>query len=123
MVNSKDFSDIKNKNIPEEVLNMNIMNHLLPITALILDKSNILLLVGYMVFNAVFNSNSVYIMAASAPIYAFLEFFQPFRKQTLVFTCLQYQFFENNVGKGDITLNEQFLHFPQCFLPVWRTCF
>ena len=29
--------------------------------------------------------------------------------------------FENTVGKGDIARNEQFLHFPQCFLPVWIT--
>ena len=25
------------------------------------------------------------------------------------------------VGKGDIGRNEQFLIFPQCFLPIWRT--
>ena len=25
------------------------------------------------------------------------------------------------VGKGEIAGNEQFLHFSQCFLPVWRT--
>ena len=28
---------------------------------------------------------------------------------------------ENTVGKGEIAHNLQFLHFPQCFLPVWRT--
>ena len=27
--------------------------------------------------------------------------------------------FENTVGKGEIARNEQFLPFPQCFLPVW----
>ena len=27
---------------------------------------------------------------------------------------------ENAVGKGEIALNEQFLLFPQRFLPVWR---
>ena len=27
--------------------------------------------------------------------------------------------FENTVGKGEIAHNEQFLLFPQCFLPVW----
>ena len=37
------------------------------------------------------------------------------------FTCLQYKSFENTVGKGEIARNEQFLLFPQCFLPVWRT--
>ena len=29
--------------------------------------------------------------------------------------------FENTVGIGVIARNEQFLLFPQCFLPVWRT--
>ena len=29
--------------------------------------------------------------------------------------------FENTVGKGEIAHNEQFLLFPQCFLPVWIT--
>ena len=47
--------------------------------------------------------------------------FNPFSKQALVFTCLQYKSFENTVGKGEIARNEQFLLFPQCFLPVWRT--
>ena len=28
------------------------------------------------------------------------------------------QVFENTVGKGEIARNEQFLLFPQCFLPV-----
>ena len=32
-----------------------------------------------------------------------------------------YVSFENSVGKGEIAHNEQFLLFPQCFLPVWRT--
>ena len=38
-------------------------------------------------------------------------------KQTLVFTCLLYKSFENTVGKGEIARLEQFLLFPQCFLP------
>ena len=46
----------------------------------------------------------------------------PLPKQALVFTYLQYKSFENTVGKGEIARNEQFLLFPQCFLPVWRTC-
>ena len=25
------------------------------------------------------------------------------------------------LGKGEIARNEQFLLFPQCFLPIWRT--
>ena len=35
-----------------------------------------------------------------------------------VFTCLQYRSFENTVGAGEIARNEQFLLFPQCFLPT-----
>ena len=34
-----------------------------------------------------------------------------------VITCLLYSFFENSVGKREIAHNEQFLVFPQCFLP------
>ena len=44
----------------------------------------------------------------------------PFPEQALVFTCLQYKSLENTVGKGEIARNEQFLLFPQCFLPFWR---
>ena len=42
---------------------------------------------------------------------------KPFPKQTLVFTFLQNKSSENTVGKGEIAHNEQFLLFPQCFLP------
>ena len=35
--------------------------------------------------------------------------------------CLQYKSFENTVGKGESASNEQFLLFPQCFPPLWRT--
>ena len=45
---------------------------------------------------------------------------EPFPKQTLDFTCLQYKQVENTAVKGEIARNEQFLHFPQCFLPVLR---
>ena len=34
--------------------------------------------------------------------------------------CLPNKSFENIVGKGEIAINEQFLLFSQCFLPVWR---
>ena len=44
-------------------------------------------------------------------------------KHGLIFTCLQYKSFENAAGKGEIAGNEQFLLFPQCFLPVRRTVF
>ena len=43
-----------------------------------------------------------------------------FPKQALVFTGLQYKSFENNVGKGEIAHNKQFLLFPPCFRPTWR---
>ena len=33
---------------------------------------------------------------------------------------LQYKSFENTVGKEKLVRNEQFLLFPQCFLPIWR---
>ena len=46
---------------------------------------------------------------------------QPFPKQALDFMCLHYKSFENIMGKGEIARNEQFLLFPQCFLPVWST--
>ena len=45
----------------------------------------------------------------------------PYPNEFLVFKCLQYKSFENTVGKWEIARNEQFLLFPQCFLPVWRT--
>ena len=34
----------------------------------------------------------------------------------LVFKCLLYKSFENTVGKGEKSHNEQVLFFPQCFL-------
>ena len=43
------------------------------------------------------------------------------RLENFGFTCLQYKPFENTVGKREIARDEQFLLFPQCFLPVWRT--
>ena len=46
---------------------------------------------------------------------------QSLTKQALVFTCLLYKPFENTAGKGEITRNEQFLLFPQCFLSAWET--
>ena len=49
-----------------------------------------------------------------------ISLLQPFPKQALVFTCLQYKPLENTVGKGEIARIEQFLLFPHCFLPFWR---
>ena len=37
------------------------------------------------------------------------------------FDALGNQPFDNTVEKGKIACNEQFLLFPQCFLPVWIT--
>ena len=45
---------------------------------------------------------------------------ESFPTQALVFTCLQYMSFENTVEKREIAHDEQFLLFPQCFLPVLR---
>ena len=42
-------------------------------------------------------------------------FCEPFPKQALVFTCLQYKSFENTEGKGEIAPNKQFLFFPTVF--------
>ena len=39
----------------------------------------------------------------------------PLAEQALVFTCLQYKFFESTVGKGEIAHDEQFLLFPTLF--------
>ena len=39
----------------------------------------------------------------------------------LLLTPLGDKAFENTMGKGEIARNEQFLLFPQCFLPIWKT--
>ena len=49
--------------------------------------------------------------------YVFTKHSLAFPKQTLVFKCLQYESFENAVGKGEIARNKQFLIFLQYFLP------
>ena len=49
------------------------------------------------------------------------SWFKLFHKQALVFWRLQYKSLENTKGKGEIARNEQFLLFPQCFLPVLET--
>ena len=46
-----------------------------------------------------------------------------FSQTSPLFTCLQDKSFENTVGKGEIARYEQFLLFPQCFLPFWRSFF
>ena len=47
-------------------------------------------------------------------------FFLTPSQTNLVFTCLQNKSIENTVGKGEIARNEQFLLFPQRFLPIWK---
>ena len=42
-------------------------------------------------------------------------------KEALSLDVSPFQSFENLVGKGEIACNGQFLLFPQCFIPVWRT--
>ena len=41
--------------------------------------------------------------------------FKPFPKRDLVFMCSQYKSFKNNVGKGEIACDEQFLLIPSVF--------
>ena len=50
-----------------------------------------------------------------------INFNQPFPKRALVFTCLQYKYFENTAGKGENACIEQFLLFPQCFSTRLKT--
>ena len=45
----------------------------------------------------------------------------PIPTQCRLLTPLGNKRFENTVGKGEIARNEQFLLFPQCFLPIWIT--
>ena len=47
--------------------------------------------------------------------------FQPIPTQWRHLTPLGNKPFENTVGKGEIARYEQFLLFPQCFLPIWIT--
>ena len=49
-----------------------------------------------------------------------LNALKPFPEQALDFMYLHHKSFDNAVGKGEIAHNEQFLLFPQCFLPVLR---
>ena len=50
-----------------------------------------------------------------SPIQARLRTFKPFPDKLWFFTCLQYKSFENTVGKGEISRNEQFLLFHSVF--------
>ena len=46
------------------------------------------------------------------------DFFNPFPNKPWFLRVCRTSTFENTVGKGEIAHNEQFLLFPQCFLPV-----
>ena len=46
----------------------------------------------------------------------FPTMFSSFPKQACCFACLQYKYFENRAGIGEIAYNKQFLIYPQCFL-------
>ena len=43
---------------------------------------------------------------------------ESYPKHILVFTCLQYESFENTVGKEEIGHNEYFLLFRQCICTI-----
>ena len=85
-----------------------------------------------MVFNTLFNIIFSYIMAASAPIHAFLEFLYPITRRQILDTCKLKEFADDNfkfdengrklskhvgntVGKGEIAHYKQFLLFPKIF--------
>ena len=57
-------------------------------------------------------------MASLDPYFLSIIYQLTFSQKSPGFACLQYKSFENTVGKGEIARNEQFLLFPQCFLPV-----
>ena len=47
------------------------------------------------------------------------DLYNPFPTKLWFFTCLQS--FENTMERGEIARTEQFLLFPQCFLPILET--
>ena len=49
------------------------------------------------------------------------DVFNPFPNKPWFVRVCSRSLFEKTVGKGEIARNEQFLLFPQCFLPVWIT--
>ena len=51
----------------------------------------------------------------------YLLLFNRFPHNDPLVTPLGNKPFKNTVGKGEIAHNEQFLLFPQCFLPIWIT--
>ena len=65
-----------------------------------------------------------FMKSVRSPIYLWTHFRPFFFNQPFFFAfrTLGNKPFENILGKGEIARNEQFLFFPQCFLPVWITC-
>ena len=51
--------------------------------------------------------------------FSHIVFFLTLSQSSPGFSCLQYKFFENTEGKGEIA--RAISLFLQCFLPVWRT--
>ena len=64
---------------------------------------------------AIVFSKQVYVSSLPPP--PLFSTLWPFPKHALVSTCRQFKFFINTVEKGEIAHYEQFLRFPQCFLP------
>ena len=50
-----------------------------------------------------------------------LLWFNPFPNKPCFLCVCSTNLLKNTVGKGEIARNEQFLLFPQCFLPTGRT--
>ena len=73
-----------------------------------------------MVFNAIFNSISV---MSQGPVHlsSFPGVLLTHSHNWHLLMPLGNKPFENTMGKGEIACNEQFLLFPQCFLPIWIT--
>ena len=50
-----------------------------------------------------------------------LKHINPFPNKRWFLSVCHTSLLKNTVGKGEIARNEQFLLFPQCFLPIWKT--
>ena len=47
------------------------------------------------------------------------KYINPFADTSWFLRVYNTRLLKKTVGKGEIARNEQFLFFPQCFLPVW----
>ena len=50
-----------------------------------------------------------------------MDVIKPFQNKPWILRVCSTSLFENTVGKGEIAHNKQFILFPQCFLPFWKT--